>query len=93
MAAKPKYKATEIALKSGKIRIYASPKLEHAMKEVTSDLTLYKGVRLTEVLDAVYSQGKKDGAREAFDKLDESISSAKQLVPHRNPGKPKKAGR
>jgi hypothetical protein len=29
-------------------------------------MTLYHGVRLAQVLAAVYVQGKKDGAREVF---------------------------
>jgi hypothetical protein len=39
----------------------------------------------------VYLQGKKDGARTAFDATVEKINEAKKLVPHKNPGKPRKA--
>jgi len=47
-----------------------------ALDEVTEDMTLYHGVRLGQVIEAVYKQGQKDGAKKA--------------VPHRNPGQPKK---
>ncbi|QPC31691.1 hypothetical protein IS481_00445 [Caldimonas thermodepolymerans] len=53
-------------------------------------MTLYHGVRLSQVLEAVYTQGKKDGARTAFEELDKKIREVHKAVPHKNPGKPKK---
>jgi hypothetical protein len=51
-------------------------------------MTLYEGVRLASVLEAVYSQGKKDGAREAFDALDQGVAQVKKAIPHKRPGRP-----
>ena len=45
------------------IVVYAGKRVSDALKEVTEDLTLYKGARLLHVLEAVYTQGRKDGAR------------------------------
>lgn len=93
MAGPAKYVATSIALKSGTIKVYASGKVRAALGEVSEDMDLYKGVRLLEVLDAVYSQGRKDGAKTAIDKIEESVAAAKELIPHRKPGRPKKQKR
>lgn len=73
-----------------KVAVYASPRVAHAMKELTQEMTLYQGVRLTQILDAVYEQGNKDGARKAFDQIHAGVKAAEKAVPHRNPGKPKK---
>jgi hypothetical protein len=55
-----------------------------------SNASLYEGVKLAQILEAVYLQGKKDGAREAFEELDTSVAEAKSLVPHQRPGRPRK---
>ena len=86
-----KYKATKVVLHSGiEVTVYASPRVRDALDEVTEDLTIYKGVRLTQVLEAFYVQGKKDGARQAFEALEQGFSDARALVPHRLPGRPKR---
>lgn len=91
MARAPKYVGTSITLKTTSIKVYASPKVLSAFREVSEDMTLYKGVRLVELLEAVYNQGLKNGARAAFEKVDEGVSAAKKATPHRNPGKPRKS--
>jgi len=53
-------------------------------------MDIYKGVRLAELLEAIYNQGKKDGALNAFTAIEESIDTTKQAIPHRPPGQPKK---
>jgi hypothetical protein len=53
-------------------------------------MSMYHGVRLIQVLEAAYEQGKKDGARAAFDQLDTGLKAAKASIPHRAPGRPKK---
>lgn len=73
-----------------KVAVYASPRISHAMKELTEDMSLYEGVRFTQILDAVYEQGNKDGARRAFEQMHAGLKAAEKAIPHRNPGKPKK---
>ena len=46
------------------VPVYAGLKVGRALDEVQEDLTLYQGVRLAEVIEAVYKQGLKDGAGE-----------------------------
>jgi hypothetical protein len=68
------------------IQVYASPKIAQTFKEVSFDMDLYKGVKLSQLLEAIYLQGKKDGARSVFAGLD----VLKGQISHRNPGQPRK---
>jgi hypothetical protein len=77
----------------GRVSIYAGVAIERALREVTSDLNLYQGVRLGQVLEAAYEQGRKDGAREAFEMMDSGLNDAKRAIPHRNPGRPQRRAR
>lgn len=43
-------------------------------------MDLYYGVRLTEVLTAVYAQGRTDGAVEAFDRFHLDLADAKKAI-------------
>jgi hypothetical protein len=89
-----KYQATKVTMHSGvEVTVYASPRVQAALEEVTADLTIYKGVRLAQVLEAVYNQGRKDGARAAFDEVTRGVSAAQKAIPHRAPGRPKKKKR
>ncbi len=72
------------------ISVYASPRITKALEEVTADMNLYHGVRFAQILEAVYTQGQKDGARSAFEELDKKVKEAQKAIPHRNPGQPKK---
>ena len=75
--------------KAGKVSVYTSPRLADALKDIMNDMKLYDGVRLTQILEAVYLQGKKDGARGAFEELDRNVAAAKKRIPHQKPGRPK----
>jgi hypothetical protein len=44
------------------VPVYAGKKLGRALDEVQEDLSLYQGVRLAQVIEAVYKQGVKDGS-------------------------------
>lgn len=92
--AKPKGKPRQvkniIPLGSQEVAVYATPKVGRALDEITEDMTLYNGVRLAQVMEAVYLQGQKDGARAAIGTLEQALAVAKEGVPHRNPGKPPK---
>lgn len=83
---KPRTIRTNITLLDTSVAVYAGTKVAEALKEVTFDMDIYKGVRLSQVMDALYQQGKKDGARDVFDGVEEM----KKKIKHRNPGQPKK---
>lgn len=85
-----RYKKNVIDLGDKKVAVYATPKISTALDIVTEDMTLIQGVKFVQLLEAMYEQGKKDGARTAFDALEGKIKEAQKIVPHRNPGKPKK---
>lgn len=87
-----RYKITLVPLKNSEVKIYASPKVASALAELVHDLNLYQGVRFAEIVDAVYEQGKKDGARAAFTAVDTQVIEARKLIPHRLPGRPRKKG-
>jgi hypothetical protein len=86
MSPKPKFRKAEVVLPNGPLTIYAGEKTRNALKEITRRMDLYTATRLELVLKAVYDQGRKDGRRELFEKVD-------QLKEHLNylpPGRPKK---
>lgn len=68
------------------IAVYAGTRVAEAFREITFDMDVYEGVRLSQLLDALYQQGKKDGAREVSD----AFHGLMDKIPHRNPGQPKK---
>lgn len=88
---KPRNKKNVIPVGDKNISVYASPRISKALDEVTEDMTLYRGVRLAQILEAVYNQGQKDGARNAFGELEKKMKEAQKAIPHRNPGQPKKS--
>jgi hypothetical protein len=77
----------------GKADVYTSARVADALREITKDATLYEGVRLAQVMEAVYLQGRKDGARAAFDEVDRSVAMMKAGIPHKKPGRPRKSAR
>jgi hypothetical protein len=79
-----------IPLAGQQIAVYASPSISAAFKHVSDDMNMFKGVKLAQLLEAVYEQGKKDGARKAFEAIEGKFAEAAKAVPHKNPGKPKK---
>lgn len=86
-----KYKLTNVPLTDGKhVKVYASPRVSKALGHVTEDMNLFKGVKLAQVFEAVYAQGKKDGARAAFDEVSKGFRDAQKKIPHKRPGRPKK---
>jgi hypothetical protein len=48
---------------------------------MTKDMTLYDGVKYVQILEAVYKQGKKDGASEAFGALQKQFRVAQAAIP------------
>ncbi len=85
-----KYQRTVIPLKSSSIKVYASPRISEALREVLKDMNVYQGVRFTQILEAVYLQGTKDGARAAFEETDRRLVEARRAIPHRTPGRPRR---
>lgn len=72
------------------INLYAGSRIAAATKELTKDMNLYEGVRFAQILEAVYKQGRKDGAAFAFTAMHKGMRTAELAVPHKNPGRPRK---
>jgi hypothetical protein len=83
---KPRAVRTDITLLNRTISVYAGARVAQAFREITLGMRLYEGVRLSQLLDAVYQQGLKDGARRVSEQFQDMMDS----IPHRNPGQPKK---
>ena len=84
---KPRYVKTLIHFSDdSSVPVYAGVRVANAFREVTFDMNMYKGVKLMELLEAVYQQGKKDGARS----VSEGFGNMMKQIPHKNPGQPKK---
>ncbi len=76
-----KNRTTVVPLRGSKtIRLYAGARVSDALREISSKMTMYEGVRLTQVLEAMYEQGRKDGARKAFEELDDRIAKLKEAI-------------
>jgi hypothetical protein len=82
----PRCVKTLVPLSKGSIAVYAGVRVSNALEEVTASMDLYQGVKLTQLFEAVYEQGKKDGARDVRD----SFAVMMKTIPHLNPGQPKK---
>jgi len=80
-----------VTLTQSELTLRGGQKLVSAVESMTADMTLYEGVKFHQILEAVYMQGKKDdGARAAFAEIDHGVKVAKQAVPYKNPGRPRK---
>lgn len=78
--------ALPVKKQTEQVAIRMSPRRADALERMIGDLSLYDGVKLLDIMEAVYDQGRKDGARAVFELVDE----AKKEIPHRPPGRPKK---
>jgi len=87
--AKRGFEKISITLHKRNVDLYAGVRVRTAIQEITKNMNLYKGVRLMQVLEAFYLQGRKDGARHAFDEVHRSLKLAQRNVPHRRPGRPR----
>lgn len=83
------FRTIKISFKGSPVSVYASARIADALAEIEREVKVFHGVKLHQVLEAVYLQGKKDGAAEAFADLDKSIAAAKKAIPHRRPGRPR----
>jgi hypothetical protein len=84
------YRTIKVKLRNTEASVYTSPKVAKALKDILVEATLYEGVKIGQILEAVYKQGAKDGARWAFEETDRGVAGAKKRVPHKKPGRPRK---
>jgi hypothetical protein len=89
MPSRPRYQKIDLGLPSREVTLYVGSKIRSALEELTHDMTLYHGVRLREVMEAVYEQGLKDGRKEIIEKV-EGIKIGVNYLP---PGRPRKKKR
>ena len=82
---KPRYIRTKVGLPKGVVYVYAGKHVTDALR-IIDNHTLYEGVKLLQLLEVIYVQGRKDGARSVF----EAVDVLKDRIPYRNPGAPRK---
>jgi hypothetical protein len=90
MAGKPRSMKIVITLQNSKLTLYGGARIAAAAADLAKDMSTYDGVKYVQIMEAVYKQGRKDGAAAAFDSIDKNVRAARQGIPHRNPGQPKK---
>lgn len=78
-----------LTLSESQLTLRGGNRLVKAVQALTEDMNLYEGVKFAQILEAVYEQGRKDGARAAFEAIDGGVKEAKTIVPYRNPGRPR----
>lgn len=83
------YQTIRIKLRTTEVSVYAGARVAKALEEISGGMAVYEGVKLDQILEAVYKQGVKDGARQAFDALDRQVADVKKQIPHKNPGRPR----
>jgi hypothetical protein len=83
------YRTIKVQLRNTEASVYTSPKVARALEDILEDATLWDGIKIGQIMEAVYLQGAKDGARRAFDETDRSLADVKKRVPHKKPGRPK----
>lgn len=81
-----KKRRTNIQLLNTTIAVYSGKGVGDALAALTANMKVYEGIKLSQILDAVYQQGKKDGAREVVEGFEKMASK----ISYRNPGQPKK---
>lgn len=90
MAGKPRSMKIVVTLQNSKLTLYGGARIAQAAADLAKDMNTYDGVKYVQIMEAVYRQGRKDGAAAAFDSIDKNVKAARQSIPHRNPGQPRK---
>ena len=76
-----------IQMSGESVTIYArGSKAAAALEELMADTSLYHGVKMFQVIEAVYEQGIRDGRRQVVEAFGE-VAESKALA-YRNPGRP-----
>jgi hypothetical protein len=83
------YRTIKVQLQNTEASVYTSPRVSKALEDILAEATVYEGVKIGQILEAVYKQGAKDGAREAFEEIDRSLGDVKKRVAHKKPGRPR----
>ena len=88
--AKRGYRMTKVRLRKGKtVKLYSSVRVANAVQHLQT-LSMFDWSRVLNLCEAMYEQGKKQGALEAFTAVDAGVAAAKAAVPHRMPGRPRR---
>lgn len=84
------YRTIKVQLRKTEVSVYTSPNVASALEDVLAEANAYDGIKIGQIMEAVYLQGTKDGAFRAFGEVDRGVAEAKKLVPHKKPGRPRR---
>jgi hypothetical protein len=84
------YRTIKVILQNTEASVYTSPRVATALEDILDKADVYDGVKIGQILEAVYKQGLKDGAAQAFEQVDRGVSQARKQIPHKKPGRPRK---
>jgi hypothetical protein len=68
------------------VAILMSPRRADTLERIVGEMKTFDGVKLLDIMEAVYVQGRKDGAAAVF----EGIEDVRKAIPHKRPGRPRK---
>ena len=84
------YRTIKVVLQNTEASVYTSPRVAKALEDILAQATLFEGVKIAQILEAVYKQGTKDGAAHVFEQVEGGLAQARKQIPHKKPGRPKK---
>jgi hypothetical protein len=89
--AKRGYRTIRFPDKKGEeIAVRTSARVADALEEMVKNADLYDGVKLTQIMEAVYKEGRKDGARDAVERLGAGLKAVQKAIAPARPGRPRK---
>ncbi len=71
------------------LALYASARVLSALEELTEQ-PFSEGVRPSEIMEAFYKQGQRNGRREIIEEFAEKMDDLRARVEYLPPGRPKK---
>lgn len=70
----------EVKLANTSLNVSVSKNAAKAYREIMSEHKLYEGVKLHEVMEAVYEKGREDGATLVLQKLKDQIANPRAML-------------
>lgn len=89
MAAQRGYRTVRLPIKAPaeQVPVRMSPRRADALEKIIGEMSLFDGVKLLDIMEAIYVQGAKDGAWQTFQEYEKDYLAMKKAV-RRPPGRP-----
>ncbi len=60
--------------------IYASQQVSDAVRDIAASVSLYEAARITQIVEAAYLQGVRDGVRQTFEVVHTEMAKSKKAI-------------